>query len=250
MSVVRLLRRYWRRRPGIDLETYLTVGVAVSVGLLNLLGAVNSEIVSTATLSILAMVSFSLLRSHRPARHAATTPVGAVPTSIGPGRGPPPASDIRLVGVSLNRTIRSNLSTLERCLIAGGSVRVVVIDPGTAAPEEAARRSGVPTHGGIFAHRLRPTVDLLRLLAEAPQTADRLQVRLAPFVPSFGLVMVDPDAGHGWLSVEIYSHRPGGVEPSLTLTAEHHPQWYWHFRAEFDQIWTRARPVVAASDSW
>lgn len=247
MSVRVAPRRLLRRLHDADIEAYLTIGVVVAIGLLNLLGVVDSQVVSTATLSILALLAFSFLRGHRAAgpdrTHLPATGLA------GPGHTPAAARDIRLVGVSLNRTVRDNVSALQRCLRAGGSVRVVIIDPAGDTPDEAARRNGLPARTGIFQHRVRPTVDLLRTLVAAPGTPARLEVRGAPFVPAFGLTMVDPDAGHGWLSVDIYSHRPGGREPSLTFTAAHHPRWYEHFRAEFDQIWAQARPLVTISDS-
>jgi hypothetical protein len=266
MTTIRTLRMHHRRWPGRDLETFLTVGVAVTMGLLNLLGVVDDRIISTATLSILALVSFHLLGGHRPGRPAESANHG-IRQAIGPHQpasevGPalvarpdterelPEASDIRLVGVTLNRTVRSHLSALERCLATGGSVRVVVIDQASVAAREAARRNGLPTDAGLFEHRVRPTVDLLRVLSAPPGVADRLQVRLAPFVPSFGLTMIDPDTNHGLVSVEIYSHRPGGEEPLLALTAEHHPHWYRHFQAEFAQIWASARPMALDSGPW
>jgi hypothetical protein len=220
---------------------------------------VNPTVVSAATLSILALVCFEMLNSRRQVRRAEST-VQRLAETIGPAQPPSldrviaaagpgleldfdHARDLRLVGVTLSRTIRSCLAALERCLVAGGSVRVVIIDPMGSTTREAARRNSLPDDVGLFEHRLRPTIDLLRYLAARPGTKGRLQVRLASFVPSFGLTLVDSETSHGRLAVDVYSHRPGAREPVLALTAAHDPGWFRHFRAEFDQIWERARPL-------
>ena len=74
------------------------------------------------------------------------------------------ARDIRLVGVTLSRTVRTHLPALTRCLAAGGTVRVVVIDPDSGAEQEAARRSTAaqaaagpaPVHIGADGHDRLP----------------------------------------------------------------------------------------------
>lgn len=253
------LRMSPRRWSGTDVEAYITVVVALAVCVLNLVDVVDSKIVSAATLSILALLSFDAFTGRRLARRAESAVQELTRAVNGVRRSAPHqvdlvtepttwcgldrARDVRLVGVTLARTVRSHLSELERCLAAGGTVRMVIIDPTSTAGSEAARRNGLPDGAEVFEHRLRPTIDLLRYLATRGQETGRLEVRCVPFVPSFGIVMVDPESTHGTVTVDVYSHRPGGREPSLALTPDGDPQWYRHFRSEFDQIWASARPL-------
>ena len=249
------------RGVGQDLESYVTVGVAVMVSLLDLFGVVEPSVVSAATLGILALISFNLLNGRRQTRQTevilarltrairASWSMDQVVTAADRAGDLEfdRARDIRLVGVTLSRTVRTHLPALTRCLAAGGTVRVVVIDPDSGAEQEAARRSGLPDDAEVYRHRLRPTLDLLHHLASLSEARGRIQVRMIRYVPSFGLMMVDPESPGGVARVEIYSHRPGVSEPTLTLTAERDPRWFQHFLTEFHPVWERARPLPAFS---
>jgi hypothetical protein len=125
----------------------------------------------------------------------------------------------------------------------GGTARIAVIDPGREVTAEAARRSTVPGSAEIFAHRLVPTLDLLRELAATPGRG-RVEIRLLDFVPAFGLLMVDGRQPHGHLHVDIYSHTFGGREPALVVRAAHDQVWYEHFAAEFERIWSAGRAIA------
>jgi hypothetical protein len=151
------------------------------------------------------------------------------------------ATEIHIVGVTLNRTVRTHAAAIRQCLRRGGTVRIAVIDPHGGAPEEAARRSTNPGAAGVFVNRVRPTLDLLGGMT------GRLEVRLLGFVPAFGVLAADPHQPTGRLHVDIYSHTFDGTDAALTLRAEHDHVWYRHFLAELDQIWASGRPWAFVS---
>jgi hypothetical protein len=157
------------------------------------------------------------------------------------------ARDIGIIGVTLNRTVRNQMTALQQCVRRGGTVRVAVIDPAGDVTAEAARRSTAPGSPEVFVHRLRPTLDLLARLAATPGPG-RVEIRLLDFVPAFGLLMVDGTGPDGHLRVDVYSHRFGGREPALQLLAGRDPAWYPHFAAEFEQIWATGRPALCHRD--
>jgi hypothetical protein len=255
----------WRpgHTAGRDLDLYATFVIALVVGLLGVFNVVNSGIIAAATLATLALVSIGSLGTRRQvaALEAATRDLYEVVRTAGAGasadhylspstsglgvelRG---ASDIRLVGVSLSRTVRNNVGELERRLAKGAHVRIALIEPGSDAVGEAARRSTIPDTPEIFENRVRPTVDLLRQLAAGPRATGRLEVRFLSFVPVFGLTMVDPDDEDGLIIVDIYAHRSAGPEPVLRLRPLRDARWYRHFQHEFERIWTHGRPVDAS----
>ncbi|TDC65679.1 hypothetical protein E1258_04790 [Micromonospora sp. KC207] len=248
-----------RRLTGRELEAYLLSGTALVVGALGLLNVTSPDVVSAATLAVLGVITFDLLTGRR-RLHAIenslrtvvdslrTEGVGSVDRLLnaavpGAAVGLAGARDIRLVGVTLSRTIRSHLDELRQQLVAGATVRVALIDPAGPAPEEAARRNGLNAVGGgeVFEHRIQPTIDLLDYLAAQTAGTGRLEVRLLTFVPAFGMVMVDPEEPVGRISIDIYSHRPDGREAMVTLRADRDPVWYRHFAREFDRIWAEGR---------
>jgi hypothetical protein len=236
-----------------SLDLIATLAVSLVVGTLGILNLTDGPVLSGATLATLAVLAAGALHARfkmdglldltrqslaetPPADRLLHTSTSGIDADLAD------ASEIDIIGVTLNRTVRNHAAALGQCLRRGGTVRVAVIDPHGEVPDEAARRSTAPDAAAIFAHRLRPTLDLLEDLAAAPG-AGRIEVRLLDFVPAFGLLAVNGRRPDGRLHVDIYSHAFGGKEPALTLRAGRDHTWYQHFAGEFDQIWASARPL-------
>src|SRR5262249_13367031 len=100
------------------------------------------------------------------------------------------AADIRLVGVTLGRTVRDLARTIERRLRAGATVRVVVIDPDGSAPLDAIERTLGVTSPDLYRPRIRSTIEILDNLAAESGGRGRIEVRLLPFVPAFGMYLI------------------------------------------------------------
>jgi hypothetical protein len=242
------------------LDLLVTVLVALTVGTLGVFDVVGPAVVAGATLSTLGLIAVGSLHSRLQQRSLAAsiaalsavtyehmrgeTRAGRLlsPSTSGAGVALAQATDIRIMGVTLARTVRTNFDTLQRRLREGASVRIALIEPRADVIAEAARRNTMPDAPEIFAHRLQPTFDLLRQL-EASCDHPRLEVRLLGFVPAFGLIGVDCGQPHGRIYVDVYSHRPGVAEPTITLSAVRDQPWYQHFDQEFDRVWEAGRPV-------
>jgi hypothetical protein len=242
-------------RPERGLEAIVTIGLAVVLALLGLVDVVRPATVAAATLAILSALTFVLVDQHstlarmddRLARMSEAAGSGTMSRPITSESGAKVrlegVTDIRLVGVTLGRTMRNLADDLSRRAAAGARIRVVVIDPSTGAPDEAARRCTVTAGRTVFDHRLRPTFDLLRAVAAGSGHGGRVEIRAVPFVPAYGLILLDPELDSGLLLLDVYSHRPAGPEPTLTLTPATEPYWFRHFCREFDHLWAHARPI-------
>lgn len=239
------------------LDVVLTIAVAITVGLLGAFDVVGPAVTGGVTLTTLGLLAATSLhgRSSLGALTRSVTELGRnlsertsadrllTPSTSGVDLDLTAAGDIRIVGVTLARTIRNHYATLQQRLDAGATVRIAVIAPQADTLAEAARRSTVADSPAIFAHRLRTTLDLLDDLAgRAAAGPGRLQVRLLHFVPAFGLIAVDAEAPHGQVHVDIYSHRSGTPEPTLPLHAGRDLRWFPHFVADFEQIWETGLP--------
>lgn len=265
---MRVFLRFWRGlRTNKGVDIYLSIGLALVVGVLGLSNVVSNDTVAAATLATLAVIAVSMLIS----RHqmiGLTETVQGVSESVrsqaieglsmdrllpespsGVGLIHAGARDIAIVGVTLSRTIRSNYDELERRLLAGARIRVALIDPKSGAPMEAARRCSVDDRPEIFEHRLDPALDLLRQLSEMEHAAGSVEVRLLPYVPSVGLILLDAETETGRIYVDVYAHRPVGPEPIIGLRRDRDPRWYRHFAQEFDRIWAGGR-VAGAADGF
>ncbi|WP_368396755.1 hypothetical protein [Streptomyces sclerotialus] len=242
---------------GEHLEIYLTVLLSLTLAVLGAFDLASGKVLAAATLATLALLAGSLLGS----RHRTAALMAQVQDLRG-GRGSAMdflardkpelveqvrrARDIRIVGVTLSRTLRDLIDELQRCATTGATVRVALIDPASSAPEEAARRSTLPDRPEMFVNRLRPSVDLLRELVGTPGCAGQVEVRFLPFVPAFGLVLLDPEQPNGIIHVDIYSHRSASGDAVFSLRPERDGQWYARYQAEFDRMWEFGRPVEAA----
>jgi uncharacterized protein DUF5919 len=243
--------RIWR-----SLDLLLTLAVAVTVGTLGMFDVAGGPVLAGATLATLGVLALGSLTTRAQMRAVSTGLAGlaAPPTdrllsasTSGADADLGAAHDIGIIGVTLSRTVRNQMTALQQCVRRGGTVRIAVIDPAGDVTAEAARRSTVPGSPDVFVHRLRPTLDLLARLAATPGPG-RVEIRLLDFVPAFGLLAVDAAGPDGHLRVDVYSHRFGGREPALHLRAGRDPAWYPHFQAEFEQIWAAGRPALCQSD--
>ena len=241
-----------------QLDLILTIGVAIVVGVLGALDLVGPAVTGGATLTTLGLLALNSLHG-RTAVHSLSRTVrelgdhvggaGAdrllAPSTSGVDLDLSEAHDIRIVGVTLARTVRNHYAVLLERLAAGATVRIALIAPDAATVAEAARRNTVADRPEIFEHRLLPTLDLLAgLAAHAADGPGRLEVRLLDFVPAFGLVGVDVDGVTGQLRVDIYSHRCGTAEPTLPLYAGRDIRWFQHFAGEFERVWAAGRPAA------
>jgi hypothetical protein len=248
-------------RSGRNLEVYLTVLVSLGIAVLSAFGVVNGKVVGAVTLAVLALLSASALASRHQVRElqARTDQLAAdlggdIPASrfLMP-RMPPledevaTAADIRLVGVTLTRTIRDLLPVLDRRLRHGASVRVLVIDPEGSVSGEALARTRGTVNPDFYLHRLASTIDLLRVLASTSPSEDALQLRVLPYVPTFGMCLLDPGQPDGRIDVEVYQIQTIEHHPCFTLTAARDTPYYELFASQFDTLWNGARPYQLTS---
>ncbi|GAA2205812.1 hypothetical protein GCM10009850_012700 [Nonomuraea monospora] len=239
---------------GKNLEIYLTASIALAVGVLGVFDLVNTKVVGAATLATLALVAVNALGPRHQVAELEKQ-VARLVEAGGQAGGDflsgdttgfdarvAHALELRFVGVTLNRTVRSYVNDLRKALERGASVKVLVIDPAGPVPEEAARRSTIPDQPEVFEHRARSTLYLLRDLP----ARDRLEVRLLPFVPAFMMFAADPGDDDGLVHVELGGHRSPGPTPGFTLSNRREHAWCQYFVAEFDRLWEVARDVTDA----
>jgi hypothetical protein len=250
--------------PMRQLDLLVTVAAAVTIGVLGAFDVVGPAVTGGATLTTLGLLAVGSLQGRaaltgltrtithlgRGLGERATADRLLVPSTSGVDLDLRTAADIRIVGVTLGRTLRNQYAALLQRLADGATVSIALIAPQPATIAEAARRSTIEAGPEIFEHRLRPTLDLLHDLAErAAAGPGRLEVRMLDFVPAFGLIAIDPGTVEGRIHVEIYSHRSGAPEPELPLRADTDARWFRHFAAEFDRIWAVGRPAAPTGGS-
>lgn len=151
------------------------------------------------------------------------------------------ARTICMSGFTLSRTTREYLRALEPSLTTGGDVRVMILEATDALLDQCVKRSGGQTTPEHWRKRLDSTESLLDVVSKTPGVTGTLSLGHLPYIPSYGIIMVDPDTQHGVIVVELYHHRSWEDNPTFELRADRDGDWYKFFRRQFDLMWESCR---------
>jgi len=151
------------------------------------------------------------------------------------------ANTVYFVGKVLARTSREFLHILGQRLAEGATIRFVILDPGSEPLLQQAALQTAMAPIEFWRDTLRTTETVIAALAETPDANGRVEIGYLPYIPSFGLVLVDPDQTHGFCFVELYQHRSAEPHPTFELSATDDPYWYKFFRDQFVRMWESCR---------
>lgn len=151
------------------------------------------------------------------------------------------ANTICFLGKVLARTSREYLHVLGQRLIAGANIRFVVLDPESETVLEQAELQSFDAPLAYYRDTIRTTETVIEVLSRTPNGKGKTEIGFLPFVPSFGLVLVDPQETHGTCFVEIYQHRSAEPHPTFELSAKDDPHWFAFFNEQFEKIWDSCR---------
>jgi hypothetical protein len=152
------------------------------------------------------------------------------------------ANVIYLSGVNLTRTLREYLHILGERLVAGAHIRVIIVDyQSDTALKELIAKSVESAKIENRQAALKAASTTVELLAQTPGAKGKLDVGFLPYIPHFGLTLIEPDSPNGICSVALYHHR--SLEPTIKfqLTAADDPEWYNFFRKQYENLWLSCR---------
>ncbi len=148
------------------------------------------------------------------------------------------AKDIYIVGMILNRAVRSNMALLGDRLVAGANLRFIMLD---WENEDLMNIMPYRSYGSKpkewWQNRIKETFGHIEDIPNSDQIPGTLQVGCLPHFPSFGMWLLDPDTPHGKIHIEIYHHRTAEMNPTFSLIASEDAYWYNFFRKQFDLLW-------------
>jgi hypothetical protein len=261
---VRWLSRVVRDlRAGRGVDVYVAILLAVVIAALDIFGVASTQVISATTLAVLALLASSVVSGQRQVTALETDLQAFSSASRQLLTGRPSAeaffvarrerrehelataSEVDLLGVTLSRVVREQATAISRRLEQGAHIRVLMIDPTSDAVTQAALRSWADVTGDFYLNRLRPTVDMLRVLSQAPAATGRLELRMIPYVPTFGLQLLNRSSGHATVFVELYPHKSSGG-PEFEIVQENDPHWYGFFAGQFEVMWQVGRVATAA----
>lgn len=243
-----LPRRIWKDiRQGEYFDGYITVAYSIILILLNLLGINLKEKLFTLILAFLVLLSISLLvnryRLENIERKLSQKTDGILKRKFPDEHVEDlaKADEILLIGVSLSRTIRSNLSLFDQRLQQGASIKVLLVDPLSPAADIAASRLPV----GVNIERTQTDIqNSLLSLKSIAKDRDCLEVRVINNPMSFGGMWLDTGASKGIIYLEQYSFKMQDEDvPKLVL----HPEdgfWYSFYAKQAQTLWENANSYI------
>lgn len=118
---------------------------------------------------------------------------------------------------------------LGQRLISGAKVRFVVLDfeSEMVLPQAFLQSFNAPIE--FWRDNLKTTETVIEAIAKTPNSKGTVEIGYLPYVPSFGMTLIDPDQAHRVCFVELYQHRSAEPHPTFEVRATDDPYWFKFF---------------------
>lgn len=159
------------------------------------------------------------------------------------------ARQIYLSGMSLRRTIRTLQPVLEKRIVAGAAIKIIVLDSTykMLMEELYSRSAGTRTAEG-WQEALKGTrEDVQTIFSGLPKKArGSLEIGYLPYIPSFGMALINPKErteDNKVCYVELYHHRSTLRNPTFMISSKDDEYWYKFFTAQYELLWESCERV-------
>lgn len=239
-------------KRGENLDLYLTVAIAITVGILSITGLAPTNWIPSITLTVLALLAFSalqnrhyfqesLLHSTETSRKIRAADFLRLEQQLS-DKDFAFANTIWISGITLTRTTREYMHIFGQRLVAGAEIRIALTDATKQnVLEEYSIRSVGDTNAKYWKNRLDTILTVIDATASVLGSRGKLEVGHVPFIQAFGLVLIDPDQPHGVCYVEIYHHKSSERQATFKLTKADDPYWFDHYKRQYEIVWSLCR---------
>jgi hypothetical protein len=228
-----------------NFDLYGTILVSIVVIVLGIMGIVSPNIISSATLAVLALLASALLRIRNTGEKKMTL------SDIFQFRSQLPQLEIQLADAqSLDVCAMSNVSlgtTQKEFLVdkmkQGCCIRIILLNPYNLELMKAISPIASPSldHDDHTAQ----IVTALNSLARDPRLAntDRFQMRIYDYALPHSITIINGNTPQGKLRIEAFmSNRLPAQSPGFYVRKSEESYWFNYFQSEFESIWQRAKP--------
>jgi hypothetical protein len=239
---MKILRNIWDDiRKGENIDLYLTIVAAVAFVILNMVGETSPSLLASLTLAVLALLAMTNLGNRRRMEELMEQKAQTLDDFF---REEFPASyktdfenatEIWLVGVSLNRTLKTLYGKLEQKLKQGGRVRVLLVHPEGPGLEMAVTRNYARRDTALKRQEIISILTLLdglRVIAPG-----HLEVRTIQHPLNYGAMAANPDTASGTLYLEHYCFRVSIESVPRFVLHTQDGRWYDFFKTELRTLW-------------
>jgi hypothetical protein len=147
------------------------------------------------------------------------------------------ADVIYVSGMTLTRTTRTYAEVWEERLRAGATIKIMILEIDNNLLKELILRSSGDTNIEYWKNKLQVVQSLIRNTAETPENKGKLELGKLPYIPSYGITLIDPDKPNAHCIVELYHHESSKLNPTFELSRSSDPEWFSFFKEQFDTMW-------------
>jgi hypothetical protein len=252
---MKILREIWEDiRTGQNLDIYITVALSVIIAILGITGKTTQEIIFSAILATLALISSGLLvnrHQNEETQKLISTIKNETSLSENFFVGEDNIAEIihlirksRKVyfwGTTLTTHIPILEDELEKGLENGLEVRFLLIKPEGVALKMAAFRGKDLSEKDLESDLRRNLARLSAINSHAPQ--GKFECRVVDYLAPYTMYIFDMGLSSGIILVRISALRtPNTMRPTFRLTQKDDSKWFEFHAEQFETAWKEATP--------
>lgn len=242
-------------RSGKNLDVYATLVVSIVISVLGVIGVANQNIIASAILATLALVSFNILLSRRDNEEIKDS---FISSTISGGLAKrffiqeydrlflrktlSTSHKAFFWGLTFETTLPLIQFTLEQGLESGLDVRFLLLKRNSNATEMTAFRN---RHKDVTQVNLDLESALTRLkVINSKKLKGKIEVREIDYLPPWTIIATDHHLPTGKMFVRLMSFRtPNETRPTFELDGLTDNDWHKFFCQQFEMVWAEAEPV-------
>lgn len=232
----------WIRRVIDDLinlrnvDAYVVAFIGIALILLDVLGAIEID----AYLSVItaALVVLLFRETTPPKVQLDLDNVLLDRQSYKPLREFLQQADVVWVSGPSNYNVLRDPALQREVLDHGGEARVLLQDPEQLA-SMAILRQQLDTTSDLD-HDIRGSL----LLLDKMRASGNADYRLLPYNPGFSMLIVNPDSGNGYMTVEFFGYHNQLIDERMHILIERRQsqQWFDYWKRQYEIMWAAAKP--------
>lgn len=234
------LKRAWKDiQRGENIDFYVTVFIAISLAVLNILGITPQALIGPLTLAVLALLAMAMLGNRHKIEEILTSRKKIFVTEFPRDKMEADfrrAEEILLIGTHLNREIKTYYPLFKEKLSKGDHIKVLLLDPDGMACKMSEMRYPVSTRIKLEKEKIQSSLDMLDSLQKIKH--GRLEVRVIDYLFGYEAFIVNPKSSNGVVYLVQYTFREleSLYKPKLIYSPKDE-EWYNLICSEAQVLW-------------
>lgn len=156
------------------------------------------------------------------------------------------AREIWFYGTSLDAVVSYYFGLFTTKAREGVSFRFLLMNPDS--PSVEARSHGLfSSTPASLKNDIQRSIEKIAAIAREPGA--KVECKRTDFVPSHGLVLVDPRTNSGTIVVELYPYNVTASERAHFELTKKDARWYGFFLSQYESLWRDAKEVAHAQSA-